>query len=77
MTEDALKRVYDNGSNHDGRLTFEYIMKMGESCGVSISQKTAKAMIRRYGGRKDYLSFDDCIKINNKRSLASEKGNRK
>ena len=37
LTEDAMKRVYGNCSNHDGKLTFEYIMKMGESCGVTIN----------------------------------------
>lgn len=67
LTEDAMRRVYQNCSNHDDRLTFEYIMKMGERCGVSINQKMAKAMVRKYGGRKDYLSIEDCLKINSRR----------
>lgn len=29
LSEEAIKRVYDNFCNHDGKLTFEYIMKMG------------------------------------------------
>lgn len=29
LSDEAVKRVYDNFSNHDGNLTFEYIMKMG------------------------------------------------
>ena len=29
LSDEAVKRVYDNFSNHDGKLTFEYIMKMG------------------------------------------------
>jgi len=71
LTEESLRRVYDNGSNHDGKLTFEYIMKMGEKCGISINATMAKAMVRKYGGRKDHLSFEDCIKINKRRQEAA------
>ena len=57
LSEDAMKRVYDNFCNHDGKLTFEYIMKMGESCGITINVRTAKAIVRKYGKRKDHLSI--------------------
>lgn len=29
LSDQAVKRVYDNFSNPDGKLTFEFIMKMG------------------------------------------------
>ena len=67
LTEEALKRVYGNCSNHDGKLTFEYIMKMGESCGVTINERVAKAIVRKYGNRKDHLNLEDCMKINRRR----------
>jgi len=28
-------------------------------------------MVRKYGGRKDHLSFEDCIKINKRRQEAA------
>ena len=66
-----MKRVYGNCSNHDGKLTFEYLMKMGESCGVTVNEKMAKAMVRRYGNRKDHLNLDDCMKVNNRKTEAN------
>ena len=57
LNEDAMKRVYGNCSNQDGKLTFEYLMKMGDSCGVTINEKMAKAMVRKYGKRKDHLNL--------------------
>jgi hypothetical protein len=39
-------------------------MKMGESSGVQISAKVAKAMVRKYGQRKDHLDLEDCLRIN-------------
>jgi Ca2+-binding EF-hand superfamily protein len=71
LSEDAMKRVYGNFANHDGKLTFEYIMKMGESCGVAINERTAKAIVRKYGKRKDHLNLDDCLKINERRRESS------
>lgn len=52
---EAIGRVYQNFANHDGKLSFEYIMKMGENSGVPITAKVAKAIVRKYGKRKDYL----------------------
>jgi len=57
-------RVYNNFCNHDGKLSFEYLMKMGESCGVSINEKIAKGMIRKFGKKKDHMTLDDCLRVN-------------
>ena len=59
-----LSFVYQNFSNHDGKLSFEFVMKMGESSGVTISEKMAKAIVRKYGKRKEYLDLEDCVRIN-------------
>ena len=77
LTEEALKRVYGNCSNQDGKLTFEYIMKMGETCGVTITQQMAKNMVRKYGNRKDHLSFEDCMKVNRRRTDAASAARRR
>ena len=42
-------------------------MKMGESCGVTVNERMAKAMVRKYGNRKDHLNIEDCMKINRRR----------
>jgi hypothetical protein len=39
-------------------------MKMSESSGNPITEKTAKGIVRKYGKGKDYLSIEDCLKIN-------------
>ena len=57
LTAEAIGRVYQNFANHDGKLSFEYLMKMGESSGVQISAKVAKAIVRKYGQRKDHLNL--------------------
>jgi hypothetical protein len=46
-------------------------MKMGENCGVSITQKMAKAIVRKYGYHKDFLSIEDCLKVNSRRMEGS------
>ena len=43
-------------------------MKMGESCGVAISERVAKTMVRKYGQRKDHLNVEDCFRINERRA---------
>ena len=55
LTEGSVKRVYQNYANAEGKLTFEYIMKMGESSGVCITEKMAKKIVKKYG-KKDYLN---------------------
>jgi hypothetical protein len=42
-------------------------MKMGENCGITITEKMAKAMVRKYGKRKDHLDLEDCYRINDRR----------
>lgn len=39
-------------------------MKMAESSGTAISERAAKAMVRRYGKGKDHLSLEDCLRLN-------------
>jgi hypothetical protein len=63
LTVEAIGRVYSNFANHDGKLSFEYLMKMGETSGVPISAKVAKAIVRKYGQRKDYLDLEDCLRL--------------
>jgi hypothetical protein len=63
LTAEAIGRVYQNFANHDGKLSFEYIMKMGENSGVQISAKVAKAIVRKYGQRKDHLDVEDCLRL--------------
>jgi hypothetical protein len=57
LNAEAVGRVYQNFANHDGKLSFEYIMKMGESSGITITAKVAKAIVRKYGKRKDHLDL--------------------
>ena len=37
LSDDAVRRVYKNFANPEGKLTFQYVMKMGESTGVTIT----------------------------------------
>lgn len=57
LTESAVARVYQNFSNQDGKLSFEYLMKLGELCGTPITMAVAKGMVRKFGKRKDHLSM--------------------
>ena len=59
----AVERVYLNYANHDGKLSFDYLMKMAEGSGAAVSERAAKAMVRRYGKGKDYLSLEDCQRV--------------
>jgi hypothetical protein len=34
LSEEAVKRVYQNCCNPEGKLSFEYLMKAGESVGI-------------------------------------------
>jgi uncharacterized protein YktA (UPF0223 family) len=63
---EALKRVFES-YGQDNKLSFEYIMKMGENTGIQINQKIAKAIIRKYGKRKDHINIEDCFRINERR----------
>ncbi len=70
LSEEGVRRVYQTFANAEGKLTFEYIMKMGESTGVQVNEKMAKRIVRKYG-KKDSLTADDCLKINNRRASKS------
>jgi hypothetical protein len=59
--------VYQNFANPEGKLSFEYIMKMGESLGITITAPIAKHIVKKYG-KKDHLSVDDCLRVNSRRS---------
>lgn len=67
LTDEGVKRVYQNFANPEGKLTFQYILKMAQSSGVTINEKMAKLIVKKYG-KKDHLNTEDCIKINNRRS---------
>jgi hypothetical protein len=70
LSDEGVRRVYQNFANPEGKLTFEYIMKMGESIGVNITEKMAKLIVKKYG-KKDHLTADDCLRINKRRSSKS------
>lgn len=76
LSDEAVRRVYQNFANQEGKLTFEYIMKMGESSGVTIPAKMAKRIVKKYG-KKDYLTSDDCLKINRRHQSKSQSPNRR
>lgn len=67
LSDEAIKRVYQNCCNPEGKLSFEYIMKAAESVGISFPAKLAKAAVRKYGQRKDHLSVEDCLRIARRR----------
>lgn len=55
LSDESVKRVYQGFANAEGKLTFEYVMKMGESNGISINMKMAKMIVKKYG-KKDFLN---------------------
>ena len=70
LSDEAVKRVYQSYANADGKLSFEYILKLAESNGVNISEKMAKLIVKKYG-KKDHLNVDDCLKVNHRRNSKS------
>lgn len=38
-------------------------MKMGEQTGYYVSETMAKAIVKKYGKRKEFLNVDDCQKV--------------
>lgn len=67
MSDDAIKRVFKNCCNPEGKLSFEYIMKAADAVGMVFPEKLAKAAVRKYGRRKDHLNVDDCLRIAQRR----------
>ena len=49
LTDEGVRRVYQNFANAEGKLTFDFIMKMGESNGITITQQMAKRIVKKYG----------------------------
>ena len=76
LSDEAVRRVYKNFANPEGKLTFQYVMKMGESSGVTITEKMAKAIVKKYG-KKDHMNVDDCIRVNSRRASKSLKKDRR
>jgi len=50
---------------------------MGEKSGITIDQRLAKAIVRKYGGRKDHLNLEDCLRLNARRNNISPGKNKK
>lgn len=70
LSDEAVRRVYQSYANAEGKLSFEYILKLAESNGVNISEKMAKLIVKKYG-KKDHLNVDDCLKVNQRRNSKS------
>jgi len=66
LSDEAVRRVYQSYANAEGKLSFEFIMKMAESTGVTMTEKMAKLVVKKYG-KKDHLNIDDCLKVNTRR----------
>lgn len=67
LSDESVRRVYNNCSNPEGKLTLECILRMADESGVAVSEKEARDMIRKYGRRKQFLSVDDCLQLNDRR----------
>jgi hypothetical protein len=65
-----VRRLYQGYANAEGRLSFEYILKLGESNGVTITERMAKLIVKKYG-KKDHLSVEDCLRVNQRRNSKS------
>jgi hypothetical protein len=70
LSEEAVRRVFGSFAN-EGKLSFEYVLKMGESSGVAITEKVAKLIVRKYGRRKDHLGAEDCLALVQRRTSQS------
>lgn len=70
LSDEAVRRVYQSYANAEGKLSFEYILKLGESNGVAITEKMAKLIVKKYG-KKDHLTVDDCLRVNQRRNSKS------
>ena len=69
LSEDAVKRIFQSFAN-EGKLSFEYLLKLSESTGITITEKMAKMIVRKYGKRKDHLSSEDCLQTVGRRNSA-------
>ena len=71
LSEEAVRRVF-GGWAQEGKLSFEYVLKMAEGSGVVISEKVAKLIVRKYGRRKDHLIPEDCFAVAQRRHSRSQ-----
>jgi hypothetical protein len=67
LSDDAIKRAHAAFCNSEGRMTFDYILKKCEEVGISITEKVAKGIVKKYGKRKDHLTVEDCIRVLHRR----------
>lgn len=65
-----MRRVYQSYANAEGKLSFEYILKLAESNGIAINEKMAKLIVKKYG-KKDHLNVEDCLRVNKRRASHS------
>ena len=56
MAEESVKRIF-NASARDGKVTADCLAKMASEVGVSLSDKEAVDLVKRYGRRKQHLSL--------------------
>lgn len=70
LSEEAVRRVYQSYANAEGKLSFEYILKLGEANGITITEKMAKLIVKKYG-KKDHLNVEDCLRVNQRRNSKS------
>lgn len=71
LNPEAIGRVYQNFANNEGKLSFEYIMKMAENTGITMTAQLARAIVRKYGRRKDHLDLEDCLRVSERRASRS------
>ena len=73
-----MKRIYNESANSEGRMTAECLIRMAEEVGVQLTDREAFDMVKKYGKRKQHLSLEDCVKMNNRgRKTATSKSPRK
>ena len=56
LPEESVKRIY-NASARQGKLTADCLVKMATEVGVSLTDKEAIDLVKRYGKRKQHLSL--------------------
>ncbi len=57
LSENSVKRVFENASNADGTITFDRLMTQGQESNINISAALAKTIVRRYGKAQGFLTL--------------------
>ena len=70
LAEESVKRIF-NASARDGKVTADCLAKMASEVGVSLSDKEAVDLVKRYGRRKQHLSLQDCLRLNGRKTSTS------